>query len=445
MSICQNLTVEPDTITKSGASKFQCKKLFKVAPKEGRYKIWEVKCLKDGQKAFLKNLDFKGAISICCENNNIMEFLVEGSRSILVEKLLREREIAFEIIGFENTPGRSSSPRARSGFTSTIKSTWRKERLILDWKDFYPLNIIYQWMDELERLYPATCTVCSIGRTVEGRQIKMLKISNSDAANTGVWLDGCIHAREWISGSVVTYIADHLVRNFSTLPQNITNKDWYLVPIANPDGYQHTHTLDRLWRKSRARFGNSIVGVDLNRNFGFGWGHNGSEGSSVGDPNHQNYRGTEPFSEPESSAIKDLILYSGTPFKIFVTFHSCSELISFPWCYTSDPCPDYVNLLEGGATIAKAMFETTGRMYKVGNFKDIMYYAPGTSIDWSYGIARIPFSYLIELRSREHRFVLPKDEIIECCREALAGIFSLCEFADTRKCLNCTVLTNKNR
>lgn len=66
------------------------------------------------------------AISICCENNNIMEFLVEGSRSILMEKLLREREIAFEIIGFENTPGRSSSPRARSGFTSTIKSTWRK-------------------------------------------------------------------------------------------------------------------------------------------------------------------------------------------------------------------------------------------------------------------------------------------------------------------------------
>lgn len=60
MSICQNLTVEPDTVTKSGASKFQCKKLFKVAPKEGRYKIWEVKCLKDGQRAFLKNLDIKG-------------------------------------------------------------------------------------------------------------------------------------------------------------------------------------------------------------------------------------------------------------------------------------------------------------------------------------------------------------------------------------------------
>lgn len=70
MSICQNLTVEPATITKSGASKFQCKKLFKVAPKEGRYKIWEVKCLKDGQKAFLKNLDFKGGKTNSISHND---------------------------------------------------------------------------------------------------------------------------------------------------------------------------------------------------------------------------------------------------------------------------------------------------------------------------------------------------------------------------------------
>lgn len=42
----------------------------------------------------------------------------------------------------------------------------------------------------------------------------------------------------------------------------------FFVPVVNPDGYYHTHTVDRMWRKNRARFGNTITGVDLNRNFG---------------------------------------------------------------------------------------------------------------------------------------------------------------------------------
>ena len=55
---------------------------------------------------------------------------------------------------------------------------------------------------------------------------QMLKISNSNADNTGVWMDGATHAREWITTSVVTYIADYIVRNFDTLTENFTNKDW---------------------------------------------------------------------------------------------------------------------------------------------------------------------------------------------------------------------------
>lgn len=54
----------------------------------------------------------------------------------------------------------------------------------------------------------------------------MLKISNGNENNAGVWIDGAIHPREWISPSVVTYIADQIVRTFNELPSSVTNKDW---------------------------------------------------------------------------------------------------------------------------------------------------------------------------------------------------------------------------
>lgn len=54
----------------------------------------------------------------------------------------------------------------------------------------------------------------------------MLKISNGASDNAGVWLDGAIHPREWISTAVVTYIADQLVRTFHQQPDSVTNKDW---------------------------------------------------------------------------------------------------------------------------------------------------------------------------------------------------------------------------
>lgn len=41
----------------------------------------------------------------------------------------------------------------------------------------------------------------------------------------------------------------------------------HIVPILNPDGYEYTHTHDRMWRKNRAKHDGERVGVDLNRNF----------------------------------------------------------------------------------------------------------------------------------------------------------------------------------
>lgn len=84
-----------------------------------------------------------------------------------------------------------------------------------------------------------------------------------------------IHAREWISPASVTYILHQLVENRDNYINSIRGIDFYIMPLMNPDGYEYSHTVDRLWRKNRSPNG-FCIGTDLNRNWGYKWGGAGS-------------------------------------------------------------------------------------------------------------------------------------------------------------------------
>lgn len=297
----------------------------------------------------------------------------------------------------------------------------------MNWKAFHRLNVIYAFLDDLEYNNPSICTVGTIGHSVEGREIKLLKLSNSNANNDSVWIDAGIHSREWITPAVATYIANEFSNNFDKQPDSVKNKDWYILPVLNPDGYEFTHTGDRMWRKNRSWYGQECVGVDLNRNFSVGWGQNGS--SEI--PTHAFFRGSEPFSEPESAAMRDFIENSNIRFKLYLTFHSFGQVIIFPFGFSQKLCPDYMQLLEGATVMSRAIHECTGNIYRVGISQDVMYSAAGTSTDWSYGAAKIPFCYLIELCNKKHKFGLPKEEILITCKEILSAVKALVEFIDT--------------
>ena len=60
-----------------------------------------------------------------------------------------------------------------------------------------------------------------------------------------------IHAREWISPAVVTYMMRELTENITGQQELVDELDWYIVPSVNPDGYAYTWSDDRLWRKTR--------------------------------------------------------------------------------------------------------------------------------------------------------------------------------------------------
>ncbi|CAH1639214.1 unnamed protein product [Spodoptera littoralis] len=371
----------------------------------------------------------RAPINIWKEERSTMDIMVNGPRTAQVAGILHERDIPYSIA----IPDVSVLLEREQGHA--VSKTFKRSSTVgdhkkMDWQSYHRLDTIYEFMDNLAIEYPYLCSVSVIGKSSEGRDIKMLKISNGNSNNVGVWMDGAIHPREWISPAVVTYLADRIVRTFNEQPDSVTNKDWYILPVMNPDGYEYTHVHDRMWRKNRKRYG-ECVGVDLNRNFSYGFGEKGEEGSSE-DPGNVFYRGPKAFSEPETAAVRRQILEADTTFKVFLSFHSYGEVIIFPWGYTSEPCPDYVELLEGGTAMAKAIFNTSGRTYKVGSTKDLMYYAAGTSIDWSYAVTNIPYSYMVELRGKTHRFLLPKEEIISTGTEVLNGVLRLMDFVDRR-------------
>ena len=58
--------------------------------------------------------------------------------------------------------------------------------------------------------------------------------------------------------------------------ERITNQmernAFVFVPVFNPDGYEYSHTTDRLWRKTRTNFTSSeCLGADPNRNWNVSW------------------------------------------------------------------------------------------------------------------------------------------------------------------------------
>ena len=90
-------------------------------------------------------------------------------------------------------------------------------------------------------------------------------------------------------------------------------------------------------RKNQRKFdicnNHDDIGVDLNRNYGYKWGYN-NEGSSdyLCD---ESYRGSAPFSEPETAAIRDFV-ESMPLLRIALNFHAWGNLFVTPFNYSDD-------------------------------------------------------------------------------------------------------------
>ena len=120
--------------------------------------------------------------------------------------------------------------------------------------------------------------------------------------------------------------------------------DIFILPLLNPDGREYVRLYDQWWRKNRGFNADGSRGTDLNRNYDFLWQWSIGMTSSV--PSSETYRGSAPFSEPETRNVRWL-LDTYPNITGFVDVHSYSELVLYPWGddnnQSADPTENFLN------------------------------------------------------------------------------------------------------
>ncbi|XP_065348590.1 carboxypeptidase B-like [Cloeon dipterum] len=388
--------------------------------------VLKLKLKTDAQKTLIGKLQSDGKIEIWkrFSDGMVVDVLVISSALAAVKAQLKKANVEVQVmiadvaktIKTVNPPTdvkRKQTPM-KKGANIKIAEIYN-----LPFTQYNRLSVIYGYLDFLARTYPTFCTVQSIGTTVLGTEIKMLKISGSvQPANLSIVIDGGIHAREWISPAAVTYVIRELVEN-RTLYAFAPKLDYYIIPVANPDGYEYTHTTSRFWRKNRRDPTSSCPGVDLNRNFDYMWGGLGASSALCSEI----YRGKSAFSEPESRAMRDVMTTIGTSAKAYIAFHSYGQQIIYPWSYKALLTNDSADLDKMGKKMAAAITSAGGPAYTVGNSAVVVYVASGVSDDFARGGANIKYSFTIELRDKgTSGFLLPATQIVPTGKDAFAAV-----------------------
>jgi len=210
--------------------------------------------------------------------------------------------------------------------------------ILPDWNDgeYHDYKGAKIKLTELENDFSDLSWVYSIGKSVLGRDIWCIRITNelNTSRKFSCLIDGTIHGSEWESGDACLYLAEYLLINYghNNTISNILNKsEIYIVPVLNPDGRQK----DERWNDN---------GVDVNRNFDSHFGRWKAYNLRLGKlfgiikiPTIYLPRlgrryfncGRRPFSEPETKALRDLAnSLKSKDFSFYVNCHTAQYFLS---------------------------------------------------------------------------------------------------------------------
>ncbi len=248
--------------------------------------------------------------------------------------------------------------------TETAAETNEAYENIVDPNRTYSYGQMTTDAGKLEEMYPDIISTDSIGKSVEDRDILLIKLGKGDKK---IVLAGAHHAREYITSTFLMETIDEYARAYETegkygefdLKALLDEVTIYVVPMVNPDGVNLVQNgIDsvadpekvremHMEKNSYSEWKANINGVDLNRQYPCLW----EKKKGPDGPSSENYMGKQPATEPEVKAMMKLC--RDNDFLLAASFHTKGEVIYWADSGTVDEIP-------AANQIAQTLADVTG-------------------------------------------------------------------------------------
>jgi hypothetical protein len=280
--------------------------------------------------------------------------LIEAHPELIIDHMSSK---GFELYGPEGTKTWLESIGIDYSELSDVSHTHNKDALA----DYPTFEEIEKFLKTMAAKYPKIAKLESIGKSVQGRDLYVLKISDNveiDEVEPEFKYISSMHGDEITGRELTQFLIKDLLEGYGTnqrFTDLINNTELYIMPSMNPDGSK---------RRRRANARN----VDLNRNF----------------PNWDAKNSSKAGRQVETKAVMDF--QASRQFSLSANFHGGAVCVNYPWDSTLVRHP-FDGLLQD---VSKRYSRENRPMWRSGEFTDGItngadwYVVKGGMQDWSY-------------------------------------------------------------
>ncbi len=282
---------------------------------------------------------------------------------------------------------------------------------IVDTRIDYTYEIMERDLSGLEAVFPFL-EIKSAGESVLGKKLYYIKIGTG---GNKVFYNAAHHSLEWITSPLLMKFTENLAAAYSegrllsgyNVEEILQRSTIYIMPMVNPDGVDlvlnglstdNPYYDDLLkWNDTGRPFSEvwqaNIRGVDLNHNYDAAWDLSKQAELELGivGPGPTRYSGPEPFSEPETRAVRDLTREIDP--RLVLAYHSQGEVIY--WNFMDLAPPESRPIGEVLANVSGYTLEELFGIASYAGYKDWFiqdFGGPGYTIEVGLGINPLPIS-----------------------------------------------------